>query len=123
VPCRHCCCAQAAKAQGLYHLACKKYTQAGDRLRAMRALIKSGDVEKIVFFAGESLTRRRCSEGLLPVLLGRSAQSVLLLLIRCQPASLHISKFLYLSGHTIVQSCVNLPSVYAQVCRGSGRCT
>jgi hypothetical protein len=46
---------QAAKAQGLYHLACKKYTQAGDRLRAMRALIKSGDVEKIVFFAGERL--------------------------------------------------------------------
>jgi len=49
------CCLQAAKAQGLYHLACKKYTQAGDRLRAMRALIKSGDVEKIVFFAGEPL--------------------------------------------------------------------
>lgn len=50
-----CChtCMQAAKAQGLFHLACKKYTQAGDRLRAMRALIKSGDVEKIVFFAGE----------------------------------------------------------------------
>lgn len=48
------CCLQAAKAQGLYHLACKKYTQAGDRLRAMRALIKSGDVEKIVFFAGEA---------------------------------------------------------------------
>lgn len=48
------CCLQAAKAQGLYHLACKKYTQASDRLRAMRALIKSGDVEKIVFFAGEA---------------------------------------------------------------------
>lgn len=45
-------CLQIAKAQGLYHLACKKHTQAGDRLRAMRALIKSGDVEKIVFFAG-----------------------------------------------------------------------
>jgi hypothetical protein len=46
------CWPQAAKAQGLFHLACKKYTQAGDRLRAMRALIKSGDVEKIIFFAG-----------------------------------------------------------------------
>ncbi|WIA30074.1 hypothetical protein OEZ86_000169 [Tetradesmus obliquus] len=46
--------AQAAKHQGLYHLACKKYTQAGDRLKAMKALIKSGDTDKIVFFAGVS---------------------------------------------------------------------
>ncbi|KAB0401474.1 hypothetical protein E2I00_009258, partial [Balaenoptera physalus] len=38
--------------QGNYHLATKKYTQAGDRLKAMRALLKSGDTEKIVFFAG-----------------------------------------------------------------------
>lgn len=43
---------QAAKRQGLYHLACKKYTQACDRLKAMRALVKSGDTDKIVFFAG-----------------------------------------------------------------------
>jgi intraflagellar transport protein 140 len=43
---------QAAKHQGMYHLACKKYTQAGDRLKAMKALIKSGDTDKIVFFAG-----------------------------------------------------------------------
>jgi intraflagellar transport protein 140 len=57
-------CLQVAKAQGLYHLACKKYTQAGDRLRAMRALIKSGDVEKIVFFAGAPCTvlRHCCLE-------------------------------------------------------------
>lgn len=48
--------AQAAKHQGQYHLACKKYTQAGDRLKAMKALVKSGDTEKIVFFAGK---RRR----------------------------------------------------------------
>ncbi|XP_020942499.1 intraflagellar transport protein 140 homolog isoform X1 [Sus scrofa] len=40
--------------QGSYHLAAKKYTQAGDRLKAMRALLKSGDTEKIVFFAGVS---------------------------------------------------------------------
>ncbi|XP_066869200.1 intraflagellar transport protein 140 homolog isoform X4 [Kogia breviceps] len=40
--------------QGNYHLATKKYTQAGDRLKAMRALLKSGDTEKIVFFAGVS---------------------------------------------------------------------
>lgn len=46
--------AQACKRQGSYHLACKKYTQAGDKLRAIKALIKSGDTEKIVFFAGVS---------------------------------------------------------------------
>ncbi|XP_059935422.1 intraflagellar transport protein 140 homolog isoform X4 [Mesoplodon densirostris] len=40
--------------QGNYHLATKKYMQAGDRLKAMRALLKSGDTEKIVFFAGVS---------------------------------------------------------------------
>eukprot|EP00879_Flechtneria_rotunda_P011811 GHRR01012338.1.p1 GENE.GHRR01012338.1~~GHRR01012338.1.p1 ORF type:complete len:1377 (+),score=585.08 GHRR01012338.1:1099-5229(+) len=48
---------QVAKHQGLYHLACKKYTQAGDRLKAMKALVKSGDTEKIVFFAGVSRQR------------------------------------------------------------------
>ncbi|XP_041671340.1 intraflagellar transport protein 140 homolog [Cheilinus undulatus] len=37
--------------QGNYHLATKKYTQAGNRLKAMRALLKSGDTEKIVYFA------------------------------------------------------------------------
>ncbi|XP_056152909.1 intraflagellar transport protein 140 homolog isoform X2 [Lampris incognitus] len=40
--------------QGDYHLATKKYTQAGNKLKAMRALLKSGDTEKIVFFAGVS---------------------------------------------------------------------
>uniref|UniRef100_A0A8K9XYQ0 Intraflagellar transport protein 140 homolog n=2 Tax=Oncorhynchus mykiss TaxID=8022 RepID=A0A8K9XYQ0_ONCMY len=40
--------------QGNYHLATKKYTQAGNKLKAMRALLKSGDTEKIVFFAGVS---------------------------------------------------------------------
>ena len=29
--------------QGLFHLACKKFTQAGDKVKAMKALIKSGD--------------------------------------------------------------------------------
>ncbi|XP_012590465.1 PREDICTED: intraflagellar transport protein 140 homolog, partial [Condylura cristata] len=43
--------------QGSYHLATKKYTQAGDKLKAMRALLKSGDTEKIVFFAGVSRQR------------------------------------------------------------------
>ncbi|XP_059892091.1 intraflagellar transport protein 140 homolog [Gadus macrocephalus] len=40
--------------QGDYHLATKKYTQAGNKLKAMRVLLKSGDTEKIVFFAGVS---------------------------------------------------------------------
>ncbi|XP_077305302.1 intraflagellar transport protein 140 homolog [Lithobates pipiens] len=40
--------------QGNYHLATKKYTQAGNKLKAMRSLLKSGDTEKIVFFAGVS---------------------------------------------------------------------
>ncbi|KAL4622724.1 hypothetical protein GN956_G19824 [Arapaima gigas] len=40
--------------QGNYHLATKKYTQAGNKLKAMKALLKSGDTEKIVFFAGVS---------------------------------------------------------------------
>ncbi|XP_057178232.1 intraflagellar transport protein 140 homolog isoform X2 [Triplophysa rosa] len=40
--------------QGNYHLATKKYTQAGNKIKAMRALLKSGDTEKIIFFAGVS---------------------------------------------------------------------
>ncbi|XP_037363715.1 intraflagellar transport protein 140 homolog [Talpa occidentalis] len=40
--------------QGNYRLATKTYAQAGDKLQAMRALLKSGDTEKIVFFAGVS---------------------------------------------------------------------
>uniref|UniRef100_A0A3P8VSN0 Intraflagellar transport 140 n=1 Tax=Cynoglossus semilaevis TaxID=244447 RepID=A0A3P8VSN0_CYNSE len=37
--------------QGNYHLATKKYTQAGNKPKAMRSLLKSGDTEKIIFFA------------------------------------------------------------------------
>lgn len=46
--------AKCLKRQGSYHLAAKKYTQAGDKLKAMKALLKSGDTEKIIFFAGVS---------------------------------------------------------------------
>jgi intraflagellar transport protein 140 len=42
----HCC-----KDQGEYHLACKKYTQAGDHVRAMKCLLKSADTEKITYYA------------------------------------------------------------------------
>lgn len=44
------CCMQ----QRSYHLATKKYTQAGNKIKAMKALLKSGDTEKIIFFAGVS---------------------------------------------------------------------
>ncbi|XP_033108707.1 intraflagellar transport protein 140 homolog [Anneissia japonica] len=40
--------------QGSYHLATKKYTQAGNKAKAMKSLLKSGDTEKIIFFAGVS---------------------------------------------------------------------
>lgn len=46
--------AKACRQQGLYHLATKKYTQAGDKLKAMKCLLKSGDTEKVIFFAGVS---------------------------------------------------------------------
>ncbi|XP_011503227.1 PREDICTED: intraflagellar transport protein 140 homolog [Ceratosolen solmsi marchali] len=43
--------------QGNYHLATKKFTQAGNKFRAMKALLKSGDTEKICFFAQVSRQR------------------------------------------------------------------
>uniref|UniRef100_A0A7S1IHP5 Guanine nucleotide-binding protein subunit beta-like protein n=1 Tax=Eutreptiella gymnastica TaxID=73025 RepID=A0A7S1IHP5_9EUGL len=46
--------AKVAKIQESYHLACKKYTQAGDKMKAMQMLLKSGDKEKIMFFAQHS---------------------------------------------------------------------
>lgn len=46
--------AEVCMHQGQYHLATKKFTQAGNKMKAMKALLKSGDTEKIVFFAGVS---------------------------------------------------------------------
>jgi len=40
--------------QGNYHLATKKWTQAGNRLQAMKSLLKSGDTERVIFFANVS---------------------------------------------------------------------
>lgn len=45
------------QAQGDYHTATKKFTQGGDKIRAMKSLLKSGDTDKIVFFAGMSRQR------------------------------------------------------------------
>ena len=46
--------AKVAKMQESWHLACKKYTQAGERVKAMKTLLRSGDTEKIIFFANHS---------------------------------------------------------------------
>jgi len=46
--------AKVAKRQGAWQLAAKKYTQAGEKVKAMKALLRSGDTEKIVFFTGVS---------------------------------------------------------------------
>lgn len=40
--------------QGDYHTATKKFTQAGDKVRGMKSLLKSGNTEKIIFFANMS---------------------------------------------------------------------
>merc|ERR1719453_1718019 len=50
--------ARVCKKQGSYHLATKKYTQSGDKLKAMKCLLKSGDTEKIIFFAGVSRNQK-----------------------------------------------------------------
>jgi len=44
--------AKLCRKQGSFQLACKKFTQAGDKTKAMKVLLQSGDTEKIVFFAG-----------------------------------------------------------------------
>ncbi|KAE8751558.1 hypothetical protein FOCC_FOCC001805 [Frankliniella occidentalis] len=49
--------ADCCQMQGNYHLATKKFTQAGNKVRAMKALLKSGDTEKIIFFANVSRQR------------------------------------------------------------------
>jgi intraflagellar transport protein 140 len=37
--------------QGSYQLATKKYAQAGNKIKAMKALLRCGDTDKIIFFA------------------------------------------------------------------------
>ncbi|KAG5496090.1 hypothetical protein JKF63_02388 [Porcisia hertigi] len=46
--------AHIAKDQGSWSLACKKYTQAGDRVKAMKMLIRGGETERVIFFANHS---------------------------------------------------------------------
>jgi intraflagellar transport protein 140 len=49
--------AEVCYRQGNYTLATKKWTQAGNRLQAMKALLKSGDTEKVIKFANISRER------------------------------------------------------------------
>ena len=56
--------------RGGYQLAAKKYTQAGDKLKAMQALLKSGDTEKIVFFANVARQGKIYIRGKLPPVAG-----------------------------------------------------
>lgn len=48
--------AKALKKQGAYALASKKYTQAGDRVRAIKCLVRSGDTKAVIQFATISRT-------------------------------------------------------------------
>ena len=49
--------ARVCKKQNSYQLACKKFTQAGDRARALRCLLKSGDTKNIIYYASVSRNR------------------------------------------------------------------
>mmetsp|Transcript_14116 Transcript_14116/g.19245 ORF Transcript_14116/g.19245 Transcript_14116/m.19245 type:complete len:273 (-) Transcript_14116:1579-2397(-) len=46
--------ARALKKQGSFTLASKKYTQAGDRVRAIKCLVRSGDTKSVIQFASIS---------------------------------------------------------------------
>ena len=47
---------KALKRQGSFLLASKKYTQAGDRVRAIKCLVRSGDTKAVIQFASISRT-------------------------------------------------------------------
>ena len=49
--------ARLCKRRGDYALSCKLYAKAGERSKAMKALLKTGDAEKVIFFAGVSRDR------------------------------------------------------------------
>lgn len=46
--------ANMAKDQGSWSLACKKFTQVGERMKALKMLMRGGEVEKVIFFANHS---------------------------------------------------------------------
>lgn len=46
--------AECAETSRNFQLACKKYTEAGDKERGVKALIKTGDTKKVLFYAKNS---------------------------------------------------------------------
>ena len=69
--------AKVAYQQGNYHLATKKWTQAGNKLQAMKSLLKSGDTDKIIFFANVSRQKE------IYILAGNYLQVLIITLKRC----------------------------------------
>jgi len=49
--------ARACKKQGSFTLACKKFTQAGEREKAMKCLLKAGDTKAVCYYATVSRNR------------------------------------------------------------------
>lgn len=49
--------ARALESQQRYQFACKKFTQAGDKTRALKCLLKSGDTKNVVYYASMSRNR------------------------------------------------------------------
>ena len=49
--------AQCLSDQQQYQLACKKYTQSGDKIKAIQCLIKAGDSKKVMHYAAKTKSR------------------------------------------------------------------
>jgi intraflagellar transport protein 140 len=49
--------ANLCRDQGSFALACKKFTQAGDKISAFKCLLRSNDTEKIIYYA--TMTKKR----------------------------------------------------------------
>ena len=49
--------ANLCKSQGNYTLACKKFTEAGDKTNAMKALLQTGDIQTIIKYASASRSK------------------------------------------------------------------
>jgi intraflagellar transport protein 140 len=49
--------AHVCRKQGTYKLACKMFTQAGDRINAIKSLLSTGDVQNIITYANASRSK------------------------------------------------------------------
>ncbi|KAL5020819.1 hypothetical protein ScPMuIL_002098, partial [Solemya velum] len=55
--------AEVCMHQGQYHLATRSSHRPGNKMKAMKALLKSGDTEKIIFFCWSFKTERNLHHG------------------------------------------------------------